>query len=219
MTHNSNMIKNPLLSEQIFSLDAKCIKRIIIGQNCNIDITRTEDFGFNITSNKSISCKIETSTLYINNFNENIHWYLCCAQFFKLKEIYSNDWKINATFIVGEIIVDNASSLKMNDGFDKNLSCTKFGNYGKMALNNLYLTKLNCDVFGSSSIICVNSNCSEFTGHVNNLGKITTPTIQNFARLKISNFGQIDCTVTNNCDVIEENKKFGKINKKIVTIK
>lgn len=208
----------PLLCEQIFTLDCKSIKKIVVTGKCSLRISRMEGFSMGISSNNLISCKIDKSVLYIEPYSV-YSWYCCCPlNIFNPKNSgnFSDNWKVNSIFIVSEIIVSGSASVFMEEGFDKTLRCVKSGKYGKVTLNKLYVTKLTCDVTGTGTIECTNSKCSDFTGVVANIGKIFTPTVQNNADCTAKDFGQIHCSLFDTCKITEKNDRFSKINKKYV---
>lgn len=219
MTDKFDVVTQPLLYEQIFTLTTKSIKKIIISGKSDIRINKFEGFSMCITSNSLISCKINKNILYIESYKKSSCLCFGIDVFNSINRgNFSDTWKINAVFIIEEIIVNGNSSMTIDSGFDKRLKCIKNGNYGKIILNKLYVSYLYCNVSKGSIIEFNDSVCSDFVAVVSGMGKIITPMIQNTANITVDNFGQVNCVISNYCIITKKCMQLGKVNIKKLNV-
>lgn len=212
--HNRHMLSRQLLHDQKFTLDAKTIKKIVVTGKCYIRIKKSEGLSMTIMSHDSFACRIEGNTLFIDPFS--VYTWCCCVPINfstpRSRIDFSDMWRVNALFIINSVTVNGSGTIYIEEGFDKSLHCIKSGRTGNITLNNLYVADLKCNLSGGGKIICIDSNCFDFTGSVNGIGKIVAPKITNRANCSVNGIGQVDCTVHKGCELIKNIKSFGKIN-------
>lgn len=207
------MLKEQLLSDQKFTITAKYVKSIVINGKCFVRIEKDQGLKMFVKSHTLISCRTEGTTLIIESYSK-YNWFC----FFNTnitesnKELsYSDTWIIDAMFIVSNIIVNNSGSLHIQEGYDKSLTCNKYGNGGYVSINNMYVNDFICSSHGGK-IICNNSRCFHFTGLASGTGKIISPKIRNKANCNVKWLGTINCVLHDSCKIEKSVGYFGKLN-------
>ena len=214
---NSNQLNTQLnkqlLHDQKFTITTKAIKKIFVSGKCFVRIQKLEGLNMSVTSHDLLSCKVKNEELFIEPFSVYT-WYCCIPLNYrnpKSRLDYSEQWNINAMFVVNTIVGNESNIFYMEDGFDKSLDCTKNGS-GSITVNNLYASNVNCNVVGSGEIKCFNSNCYTFNGTIKGSGKIVSPKVKDMANCVIEGSGLINCVRHEKCALTQKSSKTGKIN-------